>query len=339
MKSGINILQNIEVSLLAGETRRAVIDIGSNSIKLLIADIDQVGVVVPLIEKSCQTRLAEGTDASGKFSQNALRESLRVLREYIDLCIRKGVEKPLIFATSAARGVSAEEFSLLSLPIFDEYGLKIQIITSDQEALWAFKGVCTDAAFTNKILFLTDVGGGSAQFTIGKDGKYVWSRSYPLGAVRLLEKYPFSDPPTLEEKNDLILQISESITHLRQEIESDISIKNLLPNFDLRNLQWIGTGGAATILSSLNLGLVDFDRNKLENSVVTAEELQKWGDKLWGVSLEERKNFPGLPSCRADIMLPGVAIYLAIMQVFSFSSIRISARGGRYGALSDERFF
>lgn len=314
---------------------RASIDIGSNSIKLLIGRVEGKNVY-PLFEKSEQTRLNKGLSKNGVLNPSAVKKTICVLRKFIQECLNKNTPPPIIFATSAVRQANLKSLQELLLPIWKEFELSIQVITPVEEAKLAFKGVYSNPSFqyTEPVL-ITDVGGGSAQFMIGKRRKCIWSRSCTLGAVHLLENFHLSDPPTPKEKGDLLVLIRKTVSDIRSEIQSDETIKKNIPDFSLSNLQWIGVGGAATILASMKIGLTRFNRNKLEAITLHTNDIQDWVDRIWTISLEERKQLPGLPSCRADITLTGTAIYLAIMQVFAFSTLRISTRGGRYGALID----
>ena len=152
----------------------------------------------------------------------------------------------------------------------------------------------------------------------------------------LLEQVFLSDPPTTIEKSEVLAKVRKTVSELRSEIEADDVIRKSIPDFSIDHIHWVGTGGAATILASMHLKLSRFNRNKLEGTVLSAGELQDWVDKIWSLSLEERKLLPGLPSSRADITLMGTAVYLAIMQVFAFNELCISTRGGSFGALLEK---
>ena len=169
---------------------RAAIDIGSNSVKLLIAHVDGKNVV-PIVEKSEQTRLNRGLEKTGEFDIASVQGTLKVLRKYIQICIDHETVPPVIFATSAARRAGKKSLRELLLPIWKEYGLSVQVISPLQEARWAFRGVCSCTSFQDTPVLITDVGGGSAQFTIGKRSKFIWSKSCSLGAVHLLEQVFF----------------------------------------------------------------------------------------------------------------------------------------------------
>ena len=312
--------------------KRAAIDIGSNSVKLLIARVRDKNVS-PIVEKSTQTRLNKGLREGGDFDTASVRSTLRVLRGYIELCIQHQTLPPLLFATSAARNASLKSLQNLLQPLWKEFGLSIQVISPLQEAKWALRGVCVERDLQDTPVLLTDVGGGSAQFIIGKKGKLIWSRSRPLGAVHLLESFSVSDPPTFTEKSALLAHVRKVISELRSEIEADEAIKKAIPDFSFESLRWIGSGGAATILASMHLGLSRFNSAKLEGCCLSSADIQKWADRIWSLTLVDRKLLPGLPSGRADITLSGAAVYLAVMQVFAFSGLTITTRGGRHGAV------
>lgn len=313
---------------------RAVIDIGSNSVKLLIARVyaDDIGVVQ---EQSVQTRLAKGIERTGDLSRSSIRKTLSVLREFIGECIRREVVSPLLFATSAMRQASREAFSSLQNPIWREFGLSIKVINPALEAKWAFIGVTSNPEYQKGLILLTDIGGGSAQFSIGYNGKFIWSQSGPLGAVRLLEQFKPQDPPTQEDRQRIISWLHLRISEIKKNLFASEEVKKVLMGAKNEKLRWVGAGGAATILASMRMGLSRFNRKRLEGFQLSAEEITKWVEQIWTTSLSDRKELPGLHSRRADITLTGAAVYQAILDVFKFDSLSISTRGGRYGAVLD----
>ncbi len=176
--------------------RRAVIDVGTNSIKLLVADVGG-GVVKPVCEDSEQTRLGAGFFETSRLQPQAVAESAKAVAMFAGKARELGAVTTRVMATSAARdAVNPEE---LLTAIEQAAGLKVEIISGEQEADWAFQGVNTDPELRPHPLLLMDLGGGSTEFILGQGQQKQFRKSFRLGTVRLLEKLPPDDPPTAEQ--------------------------------------------------------------------------------------------------------------------------------------------
>src|SRR5471032_863782 len=176
--------------------RRAVIDVGTNSIKLLVADVSERDVR-PVHEESKQTRLGKGFYESNHLQPEAIARTAEAVWEFAEIARERNAASIRVIATSAAR--DAVNPTDLTDSIFRASGLKAEIITGAREAEWAFQGVATDLELAKTPLLLLDVGGGSTEFILGCGAKKSFAHSFPLGTVRLMEKFPHSDPPTRAE--------------------------------------------------------------------------------------------------------------------------------------------
>jgi exopolyphosphatase/guanosine-5'-triphosphate,3'-diphosphate pyrophosphatase len=238
-----------------------------------------------------------------------------------------------VIATSAARdAVNAAE---LTSAIEQASGVKVEIISGDQEADWVFQGVTTDPELARQPLLLLDVGGGSTEFILGQGGQKHFSQSFRLGTVRLLEKLQPGDPPTAS-------QLAEGRQWVKTFLEKEVR-PNLEPALrreaDLSSgrgaPQLIGTGGTATILARMEARLDKYDRERIEGSRLKLDRVRGNVERLWSLPLVERKKIIGLPKKRADVILTGVVIYEAVMEAFELDELRISARGLRFAAVMD----
>jgi exopolyphosphatase/guanosine-5'-triphosphate,3'-diphosphate pyrophosphatase len=176
--------------------RRAVIDIGTNSIKLLVADVSDAGVE-PVIEESEQTRLGAGFFGTNRLQPEAVARTAQAVAGFVGKARDLRAVSIRIIATSAAR--DAVNPGDLTSAIEAAAGLKVEIISGDQEADLAYHGVATDVELAAQPLLLVDVGGGSTEFILGRGGEKLFRKSFQLGTVRLLEKLPQSDPPSAQE--------------------------------------------------------------------------------------------------------------------------------------------
>ncbi|MBW8865639.1 MAG: exopolyphosphatase, partial [Verrucomicrobia bacterium] len=173
--------------------RRAVIDVGTNSIKLLVADV-RGHEVLPVHEESRQTRLGKGFYETHKLQPETIAHTAEAVWEFGEIARERESSSIRVIATSAAR--DALNPRDLTNAIERASGLKTEIITGAREAEWAFQGVATDAELARHPLLLLDVGGGSTEFILGQGKKKSFAHSFPLGTVRLMEKFPHKDPPT-----------------------------------------------------------------------------------------------------------------------------------------------
>src|SRR6266700_2474482 len=177
-------------------TRRAVIDVGTNSIKLLVADVSGHDVR-PVCEDSKQTRLGQAFYETPRLQPAAIASTAKAVAHFADLARKHQAASIRVIATSAARDALNPE--ALTEAIQTASGLKVEIITGDLEADWVFQGVTSDPCLAEAPLLLLDVGGGSAEFIVGQGEHKHFRRSFPLGSVRLLENIDPSDPPKSEE--------------------------------------------------------------------------------------------------------------------------------------------
>jgi exopolyphosphatase/guanosine-5'-triphosphate,3'-diphosphate pyrophosphatase len=306
---------------------RAVIDVGTNSVKLLVAEVMD-SVVRPIIEKSEQTRLGQGFYETHQLLPEAIAQTADAVGKYTLLAHAHGAETIRIVATSAARDAvnKAELIDALE----SASSLKVEVISGEQEADWVFRGVTSDPKLHRQKLLILDVGGGSTEFILGEKEHHQFRQSFDVGSVRLFEKLRPTDPPGIQ---DLVNCRKWLADFVNQQIAP--RLMHLLKNGSINDAQLVGTGGTTTILARMQHRMIDFDRDKIEGIVITHQQVKEWMVQLWSLPLEQRKQIIGLPQKRADIIPMGVAIYEAVMEHFAFPSVYVSTRGLRFGAVMD----
>jgi exopolyphosphatase / guanosine-5'-triphosphate,3'-diphosphate pyrophosphatase len=333
--------------------RRAVIDVGTNSVKLLVADVDG-REIWPVSEQSQQTRLGHGFYETHRLQPEAIAATARAVSGFAAAAREAQAASIRTIATSAAReALNRDE---LTSAIEQASGVKVEVISGEQEAVLGFQGVTTDPQLAQGPVLLMDVGGGSAQFVFGCDGRAQFSHSFPLGSVRLLETLPCSDPPKPAElaacrawlkdflNKEVRPRLQEGGARCPQRAESEqtgpdggVSGTATRRAGDsapyLYKAQLVGVGGTASILGCMEAELTKFDRVRLEATHLPAARVSWHLEQLWRLPLEQRKLIVGLPKNRADIILMGVAIYQTVMEIFGFLDLRISTRGLRFAAL------
>lgn len=311
----------------ATAVRRAVIDVGTNSVKLLVADVSG-STVCPLLERSEQTRLGRGFYETHWLQADAIEQTAHAVAGFASKAKSLNSISTRVIATSAAR--EAVNQAELLAAIERTAGLPTEIIAGETEADWAFRGVTTNPALANKPLLIVDVGGGSTEFILGQGAASHFAKSVPIGSVRLLERFSVSDPPSERERLCLFNWLQE---FLAKELASELTV--LLKNFAPGAVRLIGTGGTSTILARVRAGLDGFDRERIEGVRLANDDVRREALRFWSLPLAARRKIVGLPPNRADVILIGVAIYVAIMERFAFSELGVSTRGLRFGALLD----
>jgi exopolyphosphatase/guanosine-5'-triphosphate,3'-diphosphate pyrophosphatase len=307
--------------------KRAVIDVGTNSVKLLVAEVSG-RLIVPLHEASEQTRLGRGFYETHHLQAEAILKTAEAVAGFVAQARSFGAEQIRGVATSAAR--EASNALELQRAILDQSGLALEIISGQQEADWVFRGVASDPRLAGRSLLILDVGGGSTEFILGAGDARHFQMSFPIGTVRLLEKFRPQDPPG---RDQLVVCRGWLESFIGREIAP--ALEGSLAQFRVAGAMLVGTGGTTTLLARMKHGAENFNRDQIEATVLNRQEIIETTERLWSMSLTARQEIPGLAANRADVILFGAEIYEAIMNRFGFEQLRISTRGLRYGALHD----
>ena len=304
--------------------RRAVIDVGTNSIKLLVADV-RGHEVHPVHEESRQTRLGKGFYETHRLQPESIAHTAEAVWEFSEIARDKLAASTRVIATSAARdAVNPDD---LTKSIERACGLKTEIISGVREAEWGFLGVATNPELAGHPLLIVDVGGGSAEFILGHGSKMDFAQSFPLGTVRLMEKFPHASRPTKKEFEAAYEWLD---IFLRAEIRPQLepALKQ-----EPGPILLVGTGGTTSILARVAGRMDRFDRDKIDRTTLSFESVRAQRKLFWSLPLSERKAIPGMSKERADVILAGVLIYEMVMAEFGFKQLRVSTRGLRFAAV------
>ncbi|HEY5946552.1 MAG TPA: hypothetical protein VIV40_13715 [Kofleriaceae bacterium] len=290
--------------------KTAVIDIGTNTLLLLIVD-EQLNRVVDLCRFG---RLGKGLDASGKLADQAIAKSLDICREYRSVMTEHGITKPHVIATQALReATNAKDFVA---PAEDILGAPIEVIVGGREAELAYLAVArTFPELGESCFVVVDVGGGSTELITANDGGVVNAVSVPIGAVRLTERYLESDPPALGE----VLRLDDKIDRVLAALD--------LPS----GVPVIGTAGTATTMAAFSLALTEYDPDKVTGHKLSPEDVDHLRKRLFAATTAERKAMPGIEPQRADVIAAGVAIYHRVMHRIGATVMMTCDRGIRWG--------
>ncbi|MFH0801677.1 MAG: hypothetical protein V2A78_04745 [bacterium] len=283
-----------------------VIDIGTNSVKLLIAEKSPRSPLRTISHRVLITRLGEGHVPGERLSQKAIKKTLLAVMEFLDQARKLGSTRTAIISTAAAREAeNREEFARL---VEHETGFPLRILSEEEESVLGLKGVLL--AFPDFQGLVLDIGGGSFELTFAGKEKSS-SHCFPTGCVRLTEKYIHNDPPSKAERDRINKEILRFLGNLP---EAGLHEEKKL----------IGIGGTITTLAAMLQELELFDEDKVHRYQFSREALEDLDDRLWRLSVRERLAMSGLNPGRADIIPAGSAILRAVMKHFCIPDCTVS---------------
>ncbi|MBQ6720653.1 MAG: Ppx/GppA family phosphatase [Clostridia bacterium] len=292
--------------------KAAVIGIGSNSVRCLLAETGEDGFTCLWRDRE-GTRLFAGLDERGNLSRESMDKTVAAVARMASEVRHQRAEKLGVFATSAARdAANGEEFIRA---VAEAAETEPQILPGNEEAELSFLGA--SAAVKDERCGVVDIGGGSTEFAIGTREGIEASFSCQMGAVRLYQKL------RIDRKEDMI-----PVQRAAGEI-----LKEHLGAFDGIEIPktWVGTGGTFTTLAAMARGVSWTDRTNMHGTEIARWEIQEIGEKLAEMSLEERKQLPGLQPGRADIVVHGICILLGVMDQLKITKIIVSEWGNLDG--------
>lgn len=298
----------------------AVVDIGSNSARLVIFQVTLGGHVEVLRDARAPLRLARETEG-GALSEGALDRTLRALGDFRALIDGAEAERTLAVATSAVRE-SSNSAELISRAR-DELGLEIDVIDGEAEARYAFLGAVYGLPIDNG--YLIDVGGGSLEVTHFRDRSLTESWTLPLGALRVSDHFLVGDPPAAEELKLLTKFVDEAIR--------DAGIPPMKKDEVLA-----GTGGTIRNLAKIDRATQAYAIHRLHGYVIKGKAVAGMVEQLARASLEQRASIPGLNNDRADSIVGGTVIVERVMNALEAPQLHVSGCGLREGLVLSQAF-
>jgi exopolyphosphatase/guanosine-5'-triphosphate,3'-diphosphate pyrophosphatase len=301
--------------------RVAALDIGTNTCLLLVAE-GAPEAPVAVVERATITRLGKGVDRSGRLAEDAIDRTTRALESYAEEIRRAGATSVDAVCTSAARdAANGAEFLERATRAL---GVTPRIIDGDEEARLTFDGALTGLQ-TQADVTVFDIGGGSTEVIHGsRKGTTVIldALSMDIGSVRLTERHVTGDPPTLAER-DAIRR--DAVAALARAPRS---------SHPKGTRELVGVAGTITTLSAIEKSLSVYDASLVHGGILTRSAIAAQIDRLAAVNLEERKRVTGLDPGRADVIVAGAIIALAVLDWAGFEHVRVSDRGVRWGLAS-----
>jgi exopolyphosphatase / guanosine-5'-triphosphate,3'-diphosphate pyrophosphatase len=275
--------------------RVAAIDCGTNSIRLLIADITD-GAESELVREMRIVRLGQGVDATGRLADEAIDRTLQATREYAELILMLGASRVRFCATSAARDAeNAEEFSASVESIL---GVRPQVLTGEEEALASFVGATRGLEPARTLVI--DIGGGSTELVLGEESDVEWSTSLDIGSVRLTERFLPSDPPPVAE-------VTAAMHHLDSVLSPAVAALGPVTSV-------VGVAGTVTTVAAHALDLPSYDRDAIHASRLSVDALQSACLSLVQMSVADRRALPFMHPGRADVIGGGALVLDRVLE-------------------------
>lgn len=291
--------------------RVAVADIGSNSTRLLVADVEDGQVVEELEHQSIVTRLGAGVDSDGALSEEGIERVYETLDKYAESVETHGADKRIAVLTSAVR--DASNGADFAESVRERYGFEPHILSGDDEARLTFLGATSERDAEDRTpTLVVDIGGGSTELVTGAGRRADFHVSTQAGVVRQTERHLHHDPPLREELEALSGEVREIVVDGVGETKRS-AIRRA-----------IGVAGTATQLASIAQGLEPYDPKKVHGYVLGAKEAREILGRLAAVGLEERKKTRGLDPSRAPTIVAGVEILLVVLELFGLAEVEVS---------------
>ncbi|MFI1032358.1 exopolyphosphatase [Streptomyces sp. NPDC020951] len=299
-------------------TRVAAIDCGTNSIRLLVADVDpETGELAELDRRMIIVRLGQGVDRTGRLAPEALERTFAACREYAAVIKELGAERLRFVATSASRDADNRDDFVRG--VLDILGVEPEVVTGDQEAGFSFTGATKELKGREDLVkpyLVVDIGGGSTEFVVG-DEQVRAARSVDVGCVRMTERHlvvdgEITDPPTREQ-----------IAAMRADIEAALDLaEETVPLREARTL--VGLAGSVTTVSAIAQSLPEYDSAAIHHSRVSHDRVREITEWLLHSTHAERAAVPSMHPGRVDVIAAGALVLLAIMERIGAEEVVVS---------------
>jgi exopolyphosphatase/guanosine-5'-triphosphate,3'-diphosphate pyrophosphatase len=314
----------------------AVIDVGSNTLRMLIGSVRGSEVLRIYTSRSI-TRLAEGIREAGNLREENMAKSLEALRDFSRVLSEYGVDHVRAVGTSAFR--EAKNSKGFITKVYEECGIMIETITGMREAGLTAAGVRFGFTGTVAPSLIIDIGGGSTEWIVSGEppDEMIFHGSAPFGVVNLYERFMKTDPPSppdvsaLNEAIDAWVLLGAWEGFKAPADKPPLGERISAVPFSLL----IGTGGTLTTLASLDLGLKTYDHRRVHMHRITLRRLSGIRDALMSLPLKERQGMDGLECGRADLIIPGILLTIRLMEILGFDTLIVSDYGLLEGLLME----
>jgi len=295
------------------DCKRAVLDIGSNTIRLLVAQIEASGTFNKIHYEHHIARLGEGLQHSGKLTQAGQHRAMAVFQSIVEVCQQHGIQAQAIHAVATAAIREASNGQDFIAQVLQQTGLHIQVISGEQEAKLALQGAMLALPHeVSQNMLLFDVGGGSTEFTRVCDGEIIDSISLKLGVVRLTESHLATDPPS----NADYQAIQQDVHTFLSQLEAFWSKQQShLPPY------LVGTAGSVTTLAAIAQNMHTYQAEAINGYTLSTHDFKALRDQLCSQTNEQRLSIPALEQGREDVIIAGLAIIETLLERWHYTAL------------------
>jgi exopolyphosphatase/guanosine-5'-triphosphate,3'-diphosphate pyrophosphatase len=286
--------------------RLAALDVGTNSTRLLVADVEGGVIVAEHAREMVITRLGKGVDRSGRFDPAALARTLDVLAGYAETCRRLGVERRRLVATSATR--DAADRQVFRDAVGDLLGVEAEVLSGQAEAAAAYRGA-THGLDGEQVTLVVDIGGGSTEFILGDGSAAKAMVSLDIGCVRLFERHLHSDPPAAAEVAALRADVAGHLAKVADVLDPAAADRV------------VGVAGTVTTVTAIALGLEAYDPRRIHRQTLDAADIGAVAGKLAAMTVAERAAMPVMAKGREDVIAAGALLLDELVRRFGLRQV------------------
>lgn len=301
--------------------RLASIDVGSNTVRFLVADVEGSGPWRVVEQDQVVTRLGEGLARDGRLGEGPMARTTEAVRRYALRAAALGAHEVRIVATSAAR--EAANARTFAHAVEAATGRPLRVVSGEEEARLTLAGIRAGLGRLPDTALAFDIGGGSTEFILARRGRLAQAASLRLGVVPLAERHPFPGPVAWTRYRALVDEVREQLARELPAAIRDVQIEWL-----------VGTAGTVTTLAALDLGLDRYDAARVQGHVLTRGAVEAVLARLGALDVAGRGALPCMEPGRADLIVPGVAIVTATLDTVGVDRLVVSDWGLREGILA-----
>ncbi len=299
--------------------RVATIDIGTNTVLLLVAERNANGVLVALAERATITRLGAGVDRTRQLAPDAVARTCACLAEYAGVVRAFGADRIAVVGTSAMRDATGGE--IVRAFVKEHFGVDARVLSGAEEARLTFSGATSGLNLdSSQEVAVFDIGGGSTEIALGRcDGRapsIAYAKSFDVGSVRLTERHLRHDPPATEER--------EAVLRAAHDVFAGV------PRLRAGTTP-VGVAGTMTTLAAVALGVAPYNGERVHGQTVSQDRIRQVVEQLASIDVSARRALPGMDPMRADVIVAGGFIALALLGHWNADAVVISDRGVRWG--------
>lgn len=292
-------------------TRTAAFDCGTNSLRLLIADIDEDGTMTEIDRRMRIVRLGQGVDRTGAFHPDALQRTFAVCDEYAELIAQHKPQRQRFVATSASRDVSNRDAFVDGVRA--RLGLEPEVIDGDEEAHLSFLGATAGVPDAAAPQLVMDLGGGSTELILGGAGTDS-AYSMNIGCVRLFERHLAEDPPTAAQIAALRADVDDAFSEAAQHV--DVSAARTL----------VGVAGTITTVAAATLDLDRYDRDRIHGASLSPAQIAQTAQRLVAMPSAQRAELPYMHPGRVDVIAAGSLVFARLVELIDDAVTRAGGR-------------